>query len=111
LAFSYVVRATLTSREAMEEFSAWLRDGHIADVCAAGAMDGHVVALDPLDGQSADEHVLEARYRFESRAAFIAYVRDHAPRLREEGLKVAARVGGVTFARTCGEIVFEAARA
>jgi hypothetical protein len=107
LAFSYVVRATLKNREAKEAFLTWLRDGHIADVCAAGAEEGSVVALDA----ESDEHTLEARYRFASRAAFDAYIRDHAPRLREEGLKVAERVGGVTFARTCGEIVFEAARA
>jgi hypothetical protein len=88
----------------MEEFLAWLRDGHISDVCKAGAEEGHIVVLD-VDDAEHERPALEVRYRFASRAAFDAYLRDHAPRLREEGLAVAARVGGVTFSRTTGEIV------
>ncbi len=84
----------------MQEFLAWLRERHIADVVKAGAQSGYVVAID-------GELTLEGRYRFASREAFEKYVREGAPRLREEGLKVAERVGGVTFARTSGEIVFE----
>ena len=99
MAFAYVVRCTLHRREAIEEFLAWLRDKHIADVCAAGAESGFVVVLDGPDP------ALEAHYRFASRAAFDTYIRDEAPRLRDEGAAVAARVGGVTFARTSGEIV------
>lgn len=100
--FSYVVRCSFVTQEAMREFLAWLRDVHVADVCAAGAEDGFLVVLDTADGESP---ALEARYTFASREAFDTYLRDHAPRLREDGKVVAERVGGVTFARTSGEII------
>jgi len=51
-----------------------------------------------------DGLTLESRYTFASRAAFEAYERDHAARLRAEGL--ALFPSGVAFTRTTGEFVF-----
>lgn len=105
--FSYVVRCIFDRREAMEGFLVWLRDRHIADVCAAGADDAELVALDA----SVDlPHAIEIRYRFASRGAFDQYEREHAPRLRAEGLEEAARLGlapgrGILMTRTTGESI------
>ncbi len=103
-AFAYTVRTTLPRGEAFAAWVSWLRELHVADVCAAGAEVGEVVVLD------GDEAAVECRYRFASRDAFAAYERDHAPRLRAEGLAELARHGlapgaGVTFVRSTGEVV------
>jgi hypothetical protein len=121
VAFSYVVRMTFADREAMDGFLAWLRDRHIADVCAAGALGAELVRLDeaPLGGgrgaaesearDGDDAYVIEVRYRFASREAFARYEEEHAPRLRAEGIAEIHRLGigtdRVTFLRTTGEIV------
>jgi hypothetical protein len=93
-------------RELMEEFLTWLRDRHVADVCAAGAVSADLVRLDPTSDLP---NALEVRYRFASREAFELYEREHAPRLRAEGLAEIVRLGGVadrvTFVRTIGELV------
>lgn len=99
MAIEYVVRCfcdTPASSAAMER---WLVEGHLADVCAAGALSASAVRFDdaPL--------VVEARYRFASREAFAAYERDHAPRLRAEGKTRFAE--GVRFERRLGEVLGE----
>jgi hypothetical protein len=88
----------------MQSVLVWLRDRHVADVCAAGADDAELVVLDEVEGQQ--QHVLEMRYRFGSRGAFQRYEREQAPRLRAEGLAEIARLGIVaTMTRTTGELV------
>lgn len=95
--FSYVVRLDFDDPAVMRETISWLQDHHVADVCAAGALDAELVVV---DGACA----LECRYRFASRDAFAAYERDEAPRLRAEGLAfVAGRA--VRFTRTTGEVL------
>lgn len=102
--FHYAVTANLPSIAVRDEYVAWLAvgaggHGHIADVIAAGAASGEVIVLD------GDAIRVQARYTFANRASFDAYVRDHAPRLRAEGL---ARFGssGITFERAAGEVVY-----
>jgi len=103
--FHYAVTATLPSFSVRDEYVAWLASataghGHVADVIAAGATSGEVILL---DGEGPPR--VQARYTFANRDEFDAYVRDHAPRLRAEGL---ARFGswGITFERTAGEVVY-----
>lgn len=95
----YTVSCTFTDPEVAASWAAWLRDGHLADVCAAGALDAHAVKID------GPEPRYEAHYRFASRAAFEAYERDHAPRLRAEGLAKFPLELGLTYERSVGEIV------
>jgi hypothetical protein len=97
MAFAYVVRAVIEDERARDAFAAWLVSPHVADVCAAGAEDAEIVRIDGLSA-------IEVRYRFASREAFAAYERDHAPRLRADGI---AALGGAqaTFVRTTGEIL------
>jgi hypothetical protein len=95
--FAYTVRIDFDDAALLREALVWLQDHHVADVVAAGAEHGEVVVLDGV-------LALECRYRFSSREAFTAYERDHAPRLRAEGLAfLAARPA--RFTRTTGEIV------
>ena len=105
--FSYVVRCAFVDREAMEGFLQWLRDRHVADVCAAGAEDAEIYVLDPVGGEH--PNAVEVRYRFASREAFARYEREAAPRLRKDGLDALARLGvapeRVAFVRATGERV------
>jgi hypothetical protein len=95
---SYTVRIEVPSHAVADEVLGWLADHHIADVVAAGALEGQAVLL---DGEPA---VVETRYLFASREAFARYESDAAPRLRAEGL---ARFGpdrGVRMSRSIGEL-------
>jgi len=97
MTIEYVVRCvcdTPALRGAMER---WLVEGHLADVCAAGALSADAVRFDDAP------EVVEARYRFASREAFAAYERDHAPRLRAEGRALFPE--GVRFERRLGEVL------
>ena len=96
--FSYTVACALDDPAVADEWIAWLRDEHIADVCAAGALDAEVIRLDGTPVRC------EVRYHFASREAFAAYERDHAPRLREEGLKRFPLQRGLTYDRRTGEV-------
>lgn len=77
----YDVECTFTDPEVADKWVAWMHDAHIADVVHAGALCGQVVV------RESDAIVREVRYRFANRIAFDTYVRDHAPRLRTEGLE------------------------
>jgi hypothetical protein len=87
----YTVRCSFVRPEDLERFLSWLKDRHVADVCAAGADDADIVRLDPERGGA--PYTIELRYRFASREAFARYERDEAPRLRAEGLAEASRLG------------------
>lgn len=76
---TYVVRIDFDDPATRDDMLAWLRERHIRDVLAAGAQDAELLII---DGALA----LEVRYRFASREAFAAYERDHAPRLRADGI-------------------------
>jgi hypothetical protein len=97
--FSYIVCATFTTPSVADEWIAWLRDEHLADVCAAGALDAELIRFD----SSEDGCRCEVRYHFASRQAFAAYEKNHAPRLRAEGLKRFPAGRGVTYERRAGE--------
>ena len=105
--FAYIVRCAFGDRAAMDGFLRWLRERHVADVCASGADDAEIYVLDPIGGDH--PNAVEIRYRFASREAFARYEREEAPRLRNEGLDELARLGvptdGVSFTRTMGDSV------
>lgn len=81
--FEYTVRAAFDDPALAESWVAWLRDGHVAEVLAAGALRAVIVGLE----EDGDGVRYEVRYTFPSEAAFAAYERDHAPRLRAEGVR------------------------
>ena len=96
--FAYTVRCEFDDPAVAQRWLAWMEREHLADVCAAGALRAEVVKF---DGQPT---CCEARYLFASRAAFQAYERDHAPRLRAEGLKRFPPELGLRYSRTTGEV-------
>lgn len=101
-AFSYVVHATFEDSAVREEWIAWLRDGHAAEVMGGGAVSAEVIRLD------GEVLAAEARYRFGSREAFRRYEREVAPTLRADGLARFPPERGVRYLRSTGDVAFEA---
>ena len=93
---AYTVHCAIADRAVADRWVAWLHDEHLADVCAAGALEGVLVELDT------PEPTFEVRYLFADRAAFDRYEEDHAPRLREEGLALFPLSLGLVYRRTLG---------
>jgi dipeptidase E len=96
---AYTVAVTFDDAALAESWLAWLHGGHIAQVIAAGATDAEVVELDGAAGRS-----FEVRYHFPSREAFDHYEREHAPRLRAEGLQLFPSEKGVHYRRSLGAV-------
>jgi hypothetical protein len=96
---AYTVAVTFANASQAEAWLKWLREGHIAEVMAGGAVAAEIVQMDnqPLS--------YEARYRFPSRDVFAAYERDHAPRLRAEGLKLFPVESGIAYRRSVGLVL------
>jgi Domain of unknown function (DUF4286) len=83
----------------VEAWLHWLREGHIGAVLAGGALDAEIVALD------APTTTYEVRFHFPSREAFEKYEREHAPRLRADGLRLFHVEKGVIYRRSIGVIL------
>jgi dipeptidase E len=96
---AYTVRVTFSDPSLVNGWLAWMHGGHLAQILAAGALDAELVELDSPEGRS-----FEARYHFASREAFASYEREHAPRLRAEGLRLFPSEKGVTYQRTLGTV-------
>jgi len=92
----YEVQASFTNEEAARRWEEWLRSKHIAEVVAAGALEGRVIRLD------SEAASLVAQYWFDSREAFDRYLADHAPRLRAEGVALFSPEE-VIYSRRIGE--------
>ncbi len=102
--YYYEVCATFTDSALADEWLKWMGDEHIADLLKAGALSGRAVRLDAEHSSESTVTRLVAQYEFKDRAAFDAYIRDHAPRLRAEGLK-RFPADQVSYQRRAGEIV------
>jgi hypothetical protein len=96
---AYTVAVTFPDDLLLEAWLNWLRSGHVADVLAGGATAAAIVALD------APARTCEVRHRFPSRDAFERYEREHAPRLRAEGLERFPVERGVQYRRSVGEVL------
>ncbi|HUN81816.1 MAG TPA: DUF4286 family protein, partial [Phycisphaerae bacterium] len=95
--FFYEVLATARDESSGRAWAEWLLSKHLADVIAAGAMSARLVKLDE------PARTYAAQYEFESREAFDRYVRDHAPRLRAEGIELFG--DRLMYTRRTGEIL------
>lgn len=98
---AYTVCATFQNHDLAEQWLAWLRDGHIAEVVSGGAIDAEIIELDG----AAPARAFEVRYRFPSRESFELYENEHAPRLRTEGLKLFPVEKGISYRRVIGRVV------
>lgn len=99
---AYTVCCTIAGEDKAAAWLAWLRGVHVRDVIAGGAESAQIVRLD--GGPPA---AFEVRYVFPDRAAYETYIRDHAPRLREEGLKKFPPEEGFSYSRSVGAVVDE----
>lgn len=98
---AYTVIATLPNPSVRDAYVSWLVGEHVAAVVAAGALSGEVVVVhDP-----GDPIQVEARYVFANRAALDAYLKDHAPALRAQGLALFGPGTGVSFVRRIGGVL------
>ncbi len=98
----YTVRCQFTGQDpvVIERWLAWLRDPHIADVMAGGATGAEVVKM------SDQVPTYEIRYQFASEADFQTYLSQHAPSLRDEGLKLfPPEELGLSYSRTDGQVI------
>lgn len=96
--FSYTVTAEFDDPAVMGEWIDWLRDGHLAEVIAGGALDAELVQFD------GPAHRCAVRYHFRDRAAFERYEREFAPRLRQDGLERFPPERGVRYQRNTGVV-------
>jgi hypothetical protein len=94
----YTVTVTFADERVADEWLRWLCPEHVNAVLAAGALDAEVVAVD-TDGPG---RTLEVRYHFAARDDFARYEREHAPRLRAEGLQRFPPERGITYRRALG---------
>ena len=100
--FAYTVACEFEDAKVAQSWVEWLRNEHLAEVCAAGAASAQVVWF---DGAPPGHARCEARYLFNSREDFGRYEQDHAPRLRDEGMKRFPLSLGLRYTRSTGEVV------
>jgi hypothetical protein len=96
---SYTVGVTFPDETVAEEWLAWLRGGHIADVIAGGAVEGEVFRM------AGPEISYEVRYWFPSMEVFTRYEQEFAPKLRAEGQKLFPTSRGIAYRRSTGTSV------
>jgi hypothetical protein len=95
---AYTVAVTFPNMGLAEDWLTWLKTGHIADVLAGGAMDAEILEMEGPNPS------YEVRYHFPSRETFTTYDKDHAPRLRAEGLARFPVDKGITYRRSVGVV-------
>lgn len=95
---TYTVRCRIADPAQAAAWLDWLKNGHIADVMRGGALRGQIVKMD-------EEGVYEVRYVFADRASFDRYLKDFAPALREEGVKLFPPGAGFEYSRIVGEVL------
>jgi hypothetical protein len=100
-AIAYSVIATLPDARTADEYVAWLEDGHVDAVVRGGAHSAMIVRIqDPSHPIQ-----VETRYIFSTRDAFDRYVREAAPGLRADGLRLFGPGRGVSMERRVGIVV------
>ncbi len=92
----YSVNAILPDEPTACAYLDWLLSGHLQAVVHAGAISG--VAARIVDPSSAIR--VEARYVFANMPAYAAYLHEHAPGLRAEGLSRFPTSLGIRFERS-----------
>jgi hypothetical protein len=97
----YAVTATFPDEDIKARYIAWITQGHLEEVRRGGAVSARLVAIT----EPASPLEVHALYEFPSRHALDVYLRDHAPRLRAEGLARFGPGSGVIFRRQVGTIL------
>lgn len=93
---AYTVSAMLPDEGTAREYLDWLLSGHVRGVVRAGALSGSAARI--VDPPSPIR--VEARYIFANMPAYQAYLLEHAPALRAEGLARFPASRGIRFERS-----------
>jgi hypothetical protein len=102
---AYTVIVDLPDVQTRKGYVQWLANDHLAKVIDGGAIGADVIEID------ADRVAqVEIRYKFANMADLDVYLRDHAPKLRAEGLAKWGSVAGMSIRRTIGSAAICLAR-
>lgn len=104
----YQVSASIVSKADCDAYLDWLRDGHVADVVAAGAQSGTVA----VEAGAFAGYTVVCSYVFASAEAFATYEAGPASALRAEGIALFGPESGrsLTWSRFVGEVVYPQCR-
>lgn len=104
---AYTVICTIKDPAKAAAWVEWLKDGHMDDVISGGAVCAELVRRDSDESEAKDngETTYEVRYIFPDRKTFAAYIKNHAPALREEGLAKFPPGDGFIYSRTVGTVI------
>jgi hypothetical protein len=98
--FAYTIFCELPSEQVAADWVEWLTTGgHMKQIKEKGATDAYLIQHEPLK--------YEARYIFPSREAFEVYEKEHAPALREDGIRKFPPELGLKYQRTTGTVVYQ----
>lgn len=92
----YEVQAVIADEATESAWLDWIKSKHFTDVIVAGAVQARLVKLDAV-------RTYASQYEFFNRAEFDAYIENHAPRLRAEGLELFG-ADAITYVRRSGTI-------
>ena len=101
---SYTLEVTFKDPAVAEEWTEWMRGGHMQALLAHGADRAELVRWS-TDETGEEEIRFTARYRFPSQAAFDVYIAQFAEELRADGMKRFPPSRGIVYSRTVGEIL------
>jgi hypothetical protein len=104
MSFRYTVGIDCAAAAVHARFLTWLEHVHIAEVLAAGASGAELLEL-AASAPGRAHGTIEVRYRFATRGAFEAYLREHAPGLRASGLAQLEPGDQVQFTRSAAELI------
>lgn len=97
---SYTLEVTFQDADVANEWTDWMRGGHMQALLAHGADRAELVRW-----SDEDDIRFTARYRFPTRADFDTYLAEHAEDLRADGMKRFPPSRGIVYSRTVGEIL------
>ena len=100
----YTVTATFTDSSVADEWEQWMRGGHMQALLQRGAQRAELVRWTDLPSEGGAIH-LTAHYSFPNTETLDAYLHDHAPTLREDGLSKFPTTRGVTYSRRIGDVL------
>lgn len=99
-ALAYIVTAAFPNDALRHEFVRWLKAGHTDAVLRGGAATAEVLVVD----EPAEPLTVQVRYTFPDRGSYDRYVREFAPALRSEGLRMFGPEKGISMTRHVGTI-------
>lgn len=96
MSWQYCVTATLKDQSACEAYLEWLIDGHVQAVLRWATHAEVIIHEEDIPPR------VQSLYHFKDLSAYDLYIEEGASMLRQEGLLLAERLGGIEFHRSLG---------